>query len=281
VFWKELWNHKSARIGLILFTVVLTSAIFANWISPFDPVKDFDNRNALTPPNREYLLGTDNIGRDQLSRLLHGARISLLVGFAVESVAVLLGITVGLLSGYYGGKVDDIASWLINLTQAFPGLLLAIATMAVLGPGLVNIIVALALVSWPSIARLVRGEVLRVREQEFVTSAKVIGAGDLTIMVRHILPNCLAPVWVAATLGMASAILDESALSFLGLGVQSPNPSWGSMLGRGRDYLSIAPWLTTYPGLCILITVLGLNLLGDGLRDLFDPRMKGSSKSQK
>lgn len=275
MFWKELRNHKSACIGLILFIIVVAAAVFAPWIAPYDPVKYFNNRNALQPPSREHPLGTDNLGRDQLSRLLYGARISLFVGFAVEIVAVVAGITVGLLAGYYGGKIDDIASWLINLAQAFPGLLLAIATMAVLGPGLVNVIVALALVSWPSIARLVRGEVLRVREQEYINAAKVIGAGDLVILTRHILPNCLAPVWVAATLGMGSAILNEAALSFLGLGVQPPNPSWGSMLGRGRDYLSVAPWLTTFPGLCILVTVLGLNLLGDGLRDLFDPRMKG------
>ncbi len=275
MFLKELLYHRSALVGLILFVVVLAAAIFAPWISPYDPVKDFDNRNSLQPPSKEHLLGTDNIGRDQLSRILYGARTSLLVGLVVEITAVIVGIIVGLVAGYYGGRIDDFATWMISLVQAFPGLLLAIATMAVLGPGLMNVIVALALVKWPSMARLVRGEVLRVREQEYVSSAKVIGASDMVIMARHILPNCLAPVWVDATLGMASAILDESALSFLGLGVQPPNPSWGSMLGRGRDYLSIAPWLTTYPGLCIMVTVLALNLLGDGLRDLFDPRMKG------
>lgn len=256
--------------------MVVLSAVFAPWLAPYDPIKYFDNRNALRAPCRQFPLGTDNIGRDQLSRLLFGARTSLTVGAAVEAVAVAAGSLAGLLAGYFGGRVDEVVSWLINLTFAFPGLLLAIATMAVLGPGLTNVIVALALVSWPGIARLVRGEALRLREQEFVTAARALGAKDAAILVRHVLPNCAAPLLVAATLGMAGAILDESALSFLGLGVQPPHPSWGSMLGRGRDYLWAAPWLTTFPGLCILLTILGLNLLGDGLRDVLDPRMRGS-----
>ena len=261
---------------MILVGMVVLSAVFAPWLAPYDPIKYFDNRNALRAPCRQFPLGTDNIGRDQLSRLLFGARTSLTVGVAVEAVAVAAGTLAGLLAGYFGGRVDEVVSWLINLTFAFPGLLLAIATMAVLGPGLSNVIVALALVSWPGIARLVRGEALRLREQEFVTAARAMGAKDAVILVRHVLPNCAAPLLVAATLGMAGAILDESALSFLGLGVQPPHPSWGSMLGRGRDYLWAAPWLTTFPGLCILLTILGLNLLGDGLRDVLDPRMRGS-----
>lgn len=277
MFKKQIWTHKSTRIGIIIVTITFISAIFAPWLAPYDPVDDFDNWKLLTPPSKEFLLGSDYLGRDQLSRLLYGARVSLGVGFSVMAVSIIIGTVLGLLSGYYGRKIDEIVNLFINITLAFPPLLLAIAAMAALGPGLTNVIVALSLVSWPSIARLVRGEVLKLKNKDFVIAARALGVKDFAILFKHILPNCVAPILVAGTLGIATAILNESALSFLGLGVQPPHPSWGAMLGRGRDYIWIAPWLTTIPGLAILITILGMNLLGDGLRDILDPRMKNRS----
>ncbi len=274
---KQIWTHKSTRVGLIIVTITFVSAIFAPWLAPCDPVDDFDNWKLLTPPGKEFLLGSDYLGRDQLSRLLYGARVSLGVGFSVMAASIIVGTVLGLLSGYYGRKIDEIVNLFINITLAFPPLLLAIAAMAALGPGLTNVIVALSLVSWPSIARLVRGEVLKLKNKDFVVAARALGVKDIAILFKHILPNCVAPILVAGTLGIATAILNESALSFLGLGVQPPHPSWGAMLGRGRDYIWIAPWLTTIPGLAILITILGMNLLGDGLRDILDPRMKNRS----
>ncbi len=274
---KQIWTHKSTRVGLIIVTITFISAIFAPWLAPYDPVDDFDNWKLLTPPGKEFLLGSDYLGRDQLSRLLYGARVSLGVGFSVMAVSIIVGTVLGLFSGYYGRKIDEIVNLFINITLAFPPLLLAIAAMAALGPGLTNVIVALSLVSWPSIARLVRGEVLKLKNKDFVVAARALGVKDITILFKHILPNCVAPILVAGTLGIATAILNESALSFLGLGVQPPHPSWGAMLGRGRDYIWIASWLTTIPGLAILITILGMNLLGDGMRDILDPRMKNRS----
>ncbi len=274
---KQIWTHKSTRVGLIIVTITFISAIFAPWLAPYDPVDDFDNWKLLNPPSKEFLLGSDYLGRDQLSRLLYGARVSLGVGFSVMAVSIIVGTILGLFSGYYGRKIDEIVNLFINITLAFPPLLLAIAAMAALGPGLTNVIVALSLVSWPSIARLVRGEVLKLKNKDFVVAARALGVKDIAILFKHILPNCVAPILVAGTLGIATAILNESALSFLGLGVQPPYPSWGAMLGRGRDYIWIAPWLTTIPGLAILITILGMNLLGDGMRDILDPRMKNRS----
>ena len=271
---RRLVRTPGTRLGLAILLLLAVAALFAPWIAPYHPTLDASVMDALTPPNERFLLGTDHAGRDVLSRLIYGARISLTVGLVVQGIAVVVGTTLGLLAGYYGGWVDEVISGLTTILQAFPGILFAMAVMAVLGPGLYNVFIALGLVGWSSIARLVRGEVLALREREFVEAAWALGASDLRILVRHILPGCSGPIIISASLGMASAILSEASLSFLGLGAQPPTPSWGSMLAQGRDYLWRAPWLTLYPGLAIFVTILALNLVGDGLRDVLDPRLR-------
>lgn len=272
--WRRLRRMPGPMIGLSIVTFMVLVAIFAPLIAPHDPIKDANIMNAMIPPGKQYLLGSDGTGRDVLSRLIYGSRISLTVGVVVQSISLVVGVTLGLLAGFFGGWVDDIITGLTTILQAFPGLLFAIAVMSVLGPGLYNVFVALGLVGWPTISRLVRGEVLALREREFVQGARALGARNSRIILKHLLPNCLGPVIVVVTLGMASAILSEASLSFLGLGTQPPTPSWGAMLSAGREYLFDAPWLTVYPGIAIFLTILGLNLLGDGLRDVFDPRLK-------
>lgn len=272
--WGRLRRAPGPMIGLTVFLLLALTAIFAPLLAPHDPVKFANVMNALTPPGKEFLLGADHTGRDILSRLIYGARISLTVGLVVQAVSLTIGATLGLLAGYYGGWIDDVITGVTTILQAFPGLLFAIAVMAVLGPGLYNVFVALGLVGWPTISRLIRGEVLALREREFVVGARATGARDLRILLKHLLPNCLGPVIVVVTLGIGNAILSEASLSFLGLGTQPPTPSWGAMLASGRDYIWEAPWLTLYPGLAIFVTILSLNLLGDGLRDVLDPRLK-------
>lgn len=272
--WRRLRRMPGPMIGLVVLVTLILMAIFAPLIAPYDPIKDANVMDALTEPGTQFLLGADHTGRDVLSRLIYGARISLSVGVVVQAVSVLIGTVMGLLAGYYGGWIDDLISGITTVLQAFPGLLFAIAVMAVLGPGLYNVFVALGLVGWPTVARLVRGEALALREREFVEGARALGARDLRILLKHVLPNCLGPIIVVVTLGMAGAILAEASLSFLGLGTQPPTPSWGAMLASGRDYVWEAPWLTLYPGLAIFATILALNLLGDGLRDVLDPKLK-------
>ncbi len=260
-------------IGLVLIILLLLTAILANHIAP-QGIDDQDLRNALQPPGSAFVLGTDEFGRDMLSRIIYGSRISLEVGIITTSVAALMGITLGVLAGYYGGWIDYIVQGLVDVSWAFPTVLMAIFLIAVLGPGLVNLMFAVGLVYWGAFARVVRGQVLTLREWEFVTAAHAIGARDSRIILRHIIPNLLSPVIVMATLLMGDAILIESTLSFLGMGAQPPTPSWGSILASGRAYLRLAPWVTTFPGIAIMLTVLGFNLLGDGLRDALDPRLK-------
>jgi ABC-type dipeptide/oligopeptide/nickel transport system permease subunit len=274
---RSLWHRarrlRNLAIGGALVGLLAIVAILAPWIAPFDPVRDADLNNYLRPPGGAFLLGTDMFGRDVFSRLVYGTRISLGVGVAVQTSAVSLGITLGLLAGFYGGPVDNLIMRLAEVIFAFPGLLFAIAIMAVIGPNLFNVFVALGVVSWTSLSRVVRGQVLSIKEQEYTDAARAVGASNGRIIVRHILPNTVAPAIVLVTLGVGGAILAEASLSFLGLGAQPPIPSWGSMLSTGRDYLLQAPWLSVYPGIAIFLTVMGFNLLGDGLRDLLDPRM--------
>jgi peptide/nickel transport system permease protein len=273
---RLLPRRPAALVGLAILALVVLLAIFAPLVAPFDP-NDQDVSLRLTPPfqaGSPYLLGTDQVGRDVLSRIIYGTRVALLVGIASVAISGAIGITLGLLSGFYGGLVDDLIGWLANVELAFPFILLAIAVVAVIGSGLANLIVVLSLVAWVVYARIVRAETLAVRDLEFVQAARVIGVGDARILFRHILPNVLTPVIVIATFEVARMIISEASLSFLGLGVEPRIPSWGSMLADGRQYLSTGWWIATFPGLGIMLTVLAINLVGDWLRDVLDPRLQ-------
>jgi len=259
--------------GLILTVVLVLVALAAPLLAPYDPnVQDTTRR--LEAPSHQHLLGLDDLGRDVLSRVIFGARVSLRVGFSVVILAALTGVTLGAISGYFGGAIDVMVMRLCDILLAFPGILLAIALVAVLGPSLNNVILALAIIGWVGYARLVRGQVLKVREMEYVTAAKALGAKSPRVIIRHVLPNVINPVIVMATLGLAGAILSEAALSFLGLGVQPPTPSWGAMLTAGRRYLGLANHLAIFPGAAIMLAVMGLNFLGDGLIDALDPKYR-------
>src|SRR5216117_132342 len=259
------------RIGLFIVSLAAAAAIIGPLLSPFDPaVQELPLR--LATPSRMHPFGLDELGRDILARVLAGARISFLVGLTVVSVSAAVGTLLGAIAGYFGGLVDDVISRVIDILLAFPGLLLAIALVAVLGPSLANVLLALTVIGWVGYARLVRGQVLRAREFEYVQAARALGAGVPRILWRHVIPSALPAVVVQATLGMAGAIIGEAALSFLGLGVQPPTPSWGTMLNGGRAHLLDAPHLTIFPGVAIALLVLGFNFLGDGLRDAADPK---------
>ena len=276
---RELVRNKAALVGLSILLVVTTGAVLAPVISPADPLLQ-DVSVRLKPPTLEggdgqaHLLGTDHLGRDILSRLIYGARISLAIGISAVAVAGTLGTLIGLVAGYRGGRVDDLCMRLTDTMLAMPFILLALAVIAVLGSSLRNIIFVLGITSWVSYARVVRAEVLTLRTREFVAAAQALGGHGTRIIFRHLLPNVLTPVIVIATLEVARMIILESALSFLGLGVQPPTPTWGGMLADGRAYLSTAWWLATFPGLCIMLSVLGINLLGDWFRDVLDPRLQ-------
>src|SRR5688572_1732463 len=259
--------------GAIVVTAVL-AAVLGPLLVPYDPsIQEMALR--LEGPTGLHWFGLDELGRDIFTRVLYGARISLLVGIVVVGVSATVGIALGAIAGYFGGRVDEVISRIIDVLLAFPGLLLAIALVAVLGPSLTNVVMALTLIGWVGYARLVRGQVLRAREFEFVQAARALGATTPRILLRHIIPTTLPAVTVQATLGMGGAILAEAALSFLGLGVQPPTPSWGTMLNYGRGHLLDAPHLTVFPGMAIAILVLGFNFLGDGLRDALDPQAQG------
>lgn len=275
----SLRRNRAGLAGLIVLALILLAALSAAWIAPHDPLAQELQRRLLPPAwmsggDWQFLLGTDHVGRDILSRVIFGARISLRVGFVSVLVAGLIGMLLGLLAGYFGGWVDDLISRVIDIQLAIPYLLLAVALVMVLGSSLRNLIVVLVLYGWTVYARLVRGQTLSVREREFVTSARTIGASSGRIMFRHILPNVVSPMIVMATLEIANMIVFEAGLSFLGLGVQPPTPSWGGMLADGRDYIAAGTWWpATFPGLAISITVLAINLVGDWLRDWLDPRL--------
>lgn len=260
-------------IGLVLVVLLLLTALTADLIAP-QGIDEQDLRKGLLPPSREFPLGTDEFGRDLLSRIIHGSRVSLQVGILAMSISAVVGVSLGAIAGYFGGRLDYIVQGMVDISWAFPTVLLAIFLVAVLGPGLGSVMIAVGLGYWGGFTRVVRGQVLSLREWEFITAAHAMGATNLRIMSRHLLPNCLAPVIVMCTLMMADAILIEATLSFLGMGAQPPIPSWGSILAAGRSYIRLAPWVTIFPGIAIMLTVLGFNLLGDGLRDALDPRLK-------
>ena len=264
------------RTGTLIVVFAIVAALAGPFLWPDDPSAQ-ELARRLEAPSLAHPLGLDELGRDILARLLQGARVSLLVGIAVVSVSSTVGMLFGSVAGYFGGRIDDVISRVIDILMAFPGILLAIALVAVLGPSLVNVVIALSIIGWVGYARLVRGQALRAREFEFVQAARASGASAARIVVRHVLPTAIPAVVVQATLGMAGAIIAEAALSFLGLGVQPPTPSWGTMLDAGRAHLFDAPHLTIFPGLAIAVLVLGFNFLGDGLRDRLDPMTKGRS----
>ncbi|MEE9316188.1 MAG: oligopeptide ABC transporter permease [bacterium] len=272
IFWKRFRRNKLAMLGaLIIFSLALV-AVIAPLIAPFSPHQQ-DILHRLEPPSTKHPLGTDDLGRDLLSRVIYGTRISLLVGFVAIGIAIIIGSILGLLSGYFGGWLDTVIMRFVDIMLCFPTFFLILMVIAFLEPNIWTVMVVIGLTGWPGLTRLVRGECLSIRERGFVQAAKVLGLSNTRVMFVHLLPNVMAPILVTATLGIGGAILTESALSFLGLGVQPPTPSWGNILTAGKDYITVAWWLSLYPGLAILITVLAYNLLGEGLRDVLDPRM--------
>jgi len=280
-FWFYFRGNRGALYGLYFFVALVAVALLAPILAPHDPILQ-DRTALLTPPfwqeggNVGYLLGTDAVGRDILSRLIFGARYSLFIGVVVVSISLIGGIVLGLVAGFFGGWIDTVIMRVMDVILAFPSLLLALVLVAVLGPGLTNAMIAIAIVSQPHFARLTRASVLGEKNREYVMAARVAGAGRMRLMFRTILPNCLAPLIVQATLSFSGAILDAAALGFLGMGAQPPTPEWGTMLAESREFILRAWWVVTLPGLAILITVLAINLMGDGLRDALDPKLKRS-----
>lgn len=280
-FWHYFSRNKGAVIGLSIFVVVLVVAIFAPLFAPHSPSEQNRDALLLVPAwaeggNSAYLLGTDAVGRDILSRLIYGARFSLFIGLVVVTLSVLSGVLIGLVAGFFGGRTDIAIMRVMDIILAFPSLLLALVLVAVLGPGLLNAMIAISLVNQPHFVRLARASVMSEREKEYVIASRVAGAGTVRLMFLTILPNCLGPLIVQATLAFSAAILDAAALGFLGMGAQPPTPEWGTMLAEAREFIQRAPWVVTFPGLAILITVLAINLMGDGLRDALDPKLKRS-----
>jgi dipeptide transport system permease protein len=280
-FWYYFSRNKGAVIGLAFFVFVVLVAIFAPLIAPYSPTEQFRDK-LLVPPlgmdggSSSFVLGTDPVGRDILSRLIHGTRFSLFIGLVVVSLSVLSGVMVGIVAGYFRGGVDTVIMRVMDIILAFPSLLLALVLVAILGPGLVNAMIAIALVNLPHFVRLTRAAVMSERDRDYVIASRVAGAGTMRLMFLTILPNCLAPLIVQATLAFSAAILDAAALGFLGMGAQPPTPEWGTMLAEAREFISRAWWVVTYPGLAILVTVIAINLMGDGLRDALDPKLKRS-----
>jgi len=272
VIGKRFSRNKLSIIGVVTVLLLITTSIFAPFIAPYNPTA-IDVHNVLSPPSKQHLIGTDELGRDLLSRIIWGSRVSLKVGFVAVGIAIMIGIIIGALSGFYGGWVDAVLMRFVDIMLAFPTFFLILAIISILEQNIVTIMVVIGLTSWMDVARLVRAEFLSLKEKDFVSAARALGASDKRLIFRHILPNALSPVFVAATFGVAGAILIESGLSFLGLGVQPPEPSWGNILTAGKDNIEVAWWLSLYPGLAILITVLSYNLVGEGLRDALDPRL--------
>lgn len=271
--WRRLRRNRAAIVGGVIVLLFVFIAIFAPWLSPYPP-NEGDLTKRLKPPCREHLLGTDPLGRDLLSRVIYGARISLQIQIISVSIALVIGTLLGLIGGYYGGRLDNLIMRLMDILLAFPGIFLAISIIAVLGPGLTNLMLAAGIYSIPQFARIVRGSVISLKEKEFIEAARAVGERDFDILFRYLLPNSMAPIIVQTTLRMATVLLTASGLSFLGLGVQPPTAEWGAMLSNARAYLITAPHVATVPGLAIMLVVMGFNLFGDGLRDSLDPRLR-------
>jgi len=271
--WRRLKRNRAAIVGGIIVLLFVFIALLAPLISPYPP-NEGDLTKRLKPPSKEYLLGTDSLGRDLLSRVIHGARISLQIQIVAVSIAMVIGTLLGMVGGYYGGKFDHLIMRLMDILLAFPGIFLAISIIAVLGPGLTNLMLAAGIYSIPQFARIVRGSVISLKEKEFIEAARAVGENDFNILFRYLLPNSMAPIIVQTTLRMATVLLTASGLSFLGLGVQPPTAEWGAMLSNARAYLITAPHVATVPGLAIMLVVMGFNLFGDGLRDSLDPRLR-------
>ena len=275
--WRDVWhslkNNKSALFGMAIIFLLFFFAITADFIAPYG----IDEQNlalGIVKPGSGYPMGTDNFGRDIMSRLIHGSRISLMVGFVSVSISLLIGGSLGAIAGFFGGKLDNVIMRFMDVLLAIPSILLAISIVSALGPGLVNVMIAVGISSIPSYARIVRASVITLKDQEFIEAARAVGTSNFRIIAKHLIPNSLAPIIVQATLGVAGAILSAAGLSFIGLGIQPPTPEWGAMLSTGRQYIRDYPHITAFPGLAIMITIFGLNLFGDGLRDALDPRLK-------
>ncbi len=272
--WRRLRRSSSLVVGAAILLLVVLSAFLAPQISPYDPI-DQEFTSQLQPPSASHPFGTDEFGRDVFSRVVYGARIALRVGALADAIATALGVLLGVVAGYFGGRLDAVVTRVLDVMLAFPYLLLAMIVVTILGPGLTNAMVAIAIVYTPQMARVVRGVVLSIKEQEFVEAARAMGTGAIRILGRHILPNIVSPIIVMATLTVGFMIVETAGLSFLGLGASPPTPEWGSMLATGRSFMLTSPWIATFPGLAILVTVVAFNLVGDGLRDLLDPRLRG------
>ena len=276
-YWSISWNifkkNKVAMACLGIVIILCLVALFAPWIAPYDPDAQVLTER-LMPPSAQHWFGTDDLGRDIFSRIVYGCRISLSVGVVSQIIATVIGYTMGVCAGYFGGKVDAVISFIIQVFSSFPFLLFAIAIMFVLGPGLVNLYLALGLLGWASTARLIRGDVMRLKKMEYIDACKISGGSSFKIIMKHLLPNCLSTLIVTVTLGIPSAIMSEASLSFLGLGVRPPMSSWGSMISFSQPYIRSATYYSVIPGLAIIITVLAFNMLGDGLRDALDPKLR-------
>jgi len=271
--WRRLRLNKAAMIGLAVLSALVVSAVFAPLIAPYDPAK-MDVRERLQGPSLKHYLGTDNFGRDIFSRIVHASRISLVIGFVAVGIGAVFGGSAGAVSGYYGGVLDNLLMRVMDILLSIPQIILAIAIVGAMGANLLNLMIAVGISVLPRYARLVRASAMSLRNLEFIEAARATGASDLRIIVQNILPNCMAPLIVLSTLGVAQAILSAATLSFLGLGIQPPAPEWGSMLSAGRQFLRNAPHLTIFPGLAIVVVVMALNMLGDGLRDALDPKLR-------
>lgn len=273
--WRMLKRNKMAMLGLTIIVILVLLAVFADYIADYEEVAIKMNTSIrLQGPSRDHILGTDELGRDIFARIIHGARVSLKVGIIAVGIAIVIGGTLGAIAGFYGGKLDNIIMRTMDIFLAVPSILLAITIVSALGTSMINLMIAVGISSIPNYARIVRASVLSIKDQEFIEAARAIGAKDSRIILKHILPNSLAPVIVQGTLGVAGAILSTAGLSFIGLGIQKPAPEWGAMLSSGRPFLRDSWHVTTFPGIAIMITILSLNLLGDGLRDALDPRLK-------